>query len=168
MIDSLFLFVFLPNRLWVFWVHNFFSHDTPDLIWTKKSREYLSYPNPLFQNTAEDARVMSWWDYGYQIAGMANRTTLGKSVQIKIICISTTKFYTSRWKNKYVFFASRPTCFVSPTNDDKNCLFAVDNNTWNNSHIALVGKAMSSNESAAYEIMTDLDVDYVLGKIWKN
>ncbi len=45
----------------------------------------------------------------------------------------------------------------------KNIL--VDNNTWNNSHIALVGKAMSSNESAAYEIMTELDVDYVLGKI---
>lgn len=38
----------------------------------------------------------------------------------------------------------------------------VDNNTWNNSHIALVGKAMSSNESAAYEIMRSLDVDYVL------
>lgn len=38
----------------------------------------------------------------------------------------------------------------------------VDNNTWNNSHIALVGKAMSSNESAAYDIMTALDVDYVL------
>ena len=54
------------------------------------------------------------WDYGYQIAGMANRTTL------------------------------------------------VDNNTWNNSHIALVGKAMSSNETAAYKIMTDLNVDYVL------
>merc|ERR1711994_501125 len=68
----------------------------------------------LWQNTAEDARVMSWWDYGYQIAGMANRTTL------------------------------------------------VDNNTWNNSHIALVGKAMSSNETAAYSIMTELDVDYVL------
>merc|ERR1712123_387363 len=68
----------------------------------------------LWQNTPEDARVMGWWDYGYQIAGMANRTTL------------------------------------------------VDNNTWNNSHIALVGKAMSSNESAAYDIMTELDVDYVL------
>ncbi|KAF5274089.1 hypothetical protein FQR65_LT04487 [Abscondita terminalis] len=68
----------------------------------------------LSQNTDDNARVMSWWDYGYQIAGMANRTTL------------------------------------------------VDNNTWNNSHIALVGKAMSSNESAAYEIMTSLDVDYVL------
>ncbi|CAL2035993.1 unnamed protein product [Caenorhabditis brenneri] len=68
----------------------------------------------LRENTPEDARVMSWWDYGYQIAGMANRTTL------------------------------------------------VDNNTWNNSHIALVGKAMASNESAAYEIMTELDVDYIL------
>uniref|UniRef100_A0A8C6U482 Dolichyl-diphosphooligosaccharide--protein glycosyltransferase subunit STT3B n=1 Tax=Neogobius melanostomus TaxID=47308 RepID=A0A8C6U482_9GOBI len=68
----------------------------------------------LRQNTDEHVRVMSWWDYGYQIAGMANRTTL------------------------------------------------VDNNTWNNSHIALVGKAMSSNESAAYEIMRSLDVDYVL------
>nr|KAG5703788.1 hypothetical protein BaRGS_009586 [Batillaria attramentaria] len=68
----------------------------------------------LRQNTDDKARVMSWWDYGYQIAGMGNRTTL------------------------------------------------VDNNTWNNSHIALVGKAMSSNESAAYEIMRMLDVDYVL------
>ncbi|KAL1255007.1 hypothetical protein QQF64_013068 [Cirrhinus molitorella] len=65
-------------------------------------------------NTDQHVRVMSWWDYGYQIAGMANRTTL------------------------------------------------VDNNTWNNSHIALVGKAMASNESVAYDIMRLLDVDYVL------
>jgi len=68
----------------------------------------------LRQNTHDKARVMSWWDYGYQIAGMGNKTTL------------------------------------------------VDNNTWNNSHIALVGKAMSSNESAAYEIMRALDVNYIL------
>jgi dolichyl-diphosphooligosaccharide--protein glycosyltransferase len=68
----------------------------------------------LRKNTDENARVMSWWDYGYQIAGMANRTTL------------------------------------------------VDNNTWNNSHIAMVGKAMSSNESEAFKIMQSLDVDYVL------
>ena len=27
-------------------------------------------------NTPEDARIMSWWDYGYQIAQIANRTTL--------------------------------------------------------------------------------------------
>lgn len=27
----------------------------------------------LAQNTPTDARIMSWWDYGYQIAGMANR-----------------------------------------------------------------------------------------------
>ncbi|PAA62221.1 hypothetical protein BOX15_Mlig021416g1 [Macrostomum lignano] len=68
----------------------------------------------LRRNTHDRARVMSWWDYGYQIAGMANRTTL------------------------------------------------VDNNTWNNSHIALVGKAMASNETEAYKIMRMLDVDYVL------
>ncbi len=30
----------------------------------------------LRQNTKEDAVVMSWWDYGYQIAGMADRPTL--------------------------------------------------------------------------------------------
>lgn len=68
----------------------------------------------LSQNTDDKARIMSWWDYGYQIAGMANRTTL------------------------------------------------VDNNTWNNSHIALVGLAMASEEEKAYEIMQSLDVDYVL------
>lgn len=30
----------------------------------------------LRQNTKEDAVVMSWWDYGYQIAGMADRPTI--------------------------------------------------------------------------------------------
>jgi dolichyl-diphosphooligosaccharide--protein glycosyltransferase len=68
----------------------------------------------LRQNTAEDAVVMSWWDYGYQIAGMADRPTL------------------------------------------------VDNNTWNNTHIATVGKAMSSSEDIAYPILRKHDVSYVL------
>ncbi len=30
----------------------------------------------LRQNTKEDAVIMSWWDYGYQIAGMADRVTM--------------------------------------------------------------------------------------------
>jgi dolichyl-diphosphooligosaccharide--protein glycosyltransferase len=68
----------------------------------------------LRYNTPEDAKVMSWWDYGYQITAMANRTIL------------------------------------------------VDNNTWNNTHISLVGQAMASPEEKAYEIMRELDVDYVL------
>lgn len=68
----------------------------------------------LRRNTEKDAKIMSWWDYGYQIAGMADRPTL------------------------------------------------VDNNTWNNTHIATVGRAMSSNEEDAYEIMQKHDVDYVL------
>eukprot|EP01100_Stratorugosa_tubuloviscum_P015335 TRINITY_DN8745_c0_g1_i1.p1 TRINITY_DN8745_c0_g1~~TRINITY_DN8745_c0_g1_i1.p1 ORF type:complete len:722 (+),score=330.85 TRINITY_DN8745_c0_g1_i1:40-2205(+) len=70
--------------------------------------------NWLKHNTHQNAKVMSWWDYGYQIEAMANRTVL------------------------------------------------VDNNTWNNSHIALVGKAFASTEENAYEIMKSLDVDYVL------
>lgn len=68
----------------------------------------------LRMNTAEDAKVMAWWDYGYQIGGMADRTTL------------------------------------------------VDNNTWNNTHIATVGKAMASREDVSYEILKKHDVDYVL------
>ncbi len=30
----------------------------------------------LRQNTPEESKVMSWWDYGYQITAMANRTIL--------------------------------------------------------------------------------------------
>jgi len=37
----------------------------------------------------------------------------------------------------------------------------VDNNTWNNTHIATVGMAMSSPEKAAWEIYRTLDVKYV-------
>lgn len=68
----------------------------------------------LRQNTPKNAKVMSWWDYGYQIGGMADRPTL------------------------------------------------VDNNTWNNTHIATVGKAMSSREEVSYPILRQHDVDYVL------
>jgi dolichyl-diphosphooligosaccharide--protein glycosyltransferase len=46
----------------------------------------------LKMNTKKDAKILSWWDYGYQITGMGNRTVL------------------------------------------------VDNNTWNNTHIATVGR----------------------------
>ncbi|CAN4096323.1 unnamed protein product [Withania somnifera] len=38
----------------------------------------------------------------------------------------------------------------------------VDNNTWNNTHIATVGTAMSSPEKPAWEIFNSLDVKYVL------
>lgn len=68
----------------------------------------------LRQNSAEDAKIMSWWDYGYQLAGMTNRTTL------------------------------------------------TDNNTWNNTHIATVGKMLASNEENAYVLLRKHDVDYAL------
>ena len=68
----------------------------------------------LLQNTPSNDKIMSWWDYGYQIGGMADRPTL------------------------------------------------VDNNTWNNTHIATVGKAMSAREEVSYPILRQHDVDYVL------
>ena len=40
----------------------------------------------------------------------------------------------------------------------------VDNNTWNNTHIAQVGKAFASDESTAYDMLERLDVDYIL--VW--
>ncbi|KAI7981138.1 Dolichyl-diphosphooligosaccharide--protein glycosyltransferase subunit STT3A [Camellia lanceoleosa] len=38
----------------------------------------------------------------------------------------------------------------------------VDNNTWNNTHIATVGTVMLSPKKAAWEIFNSLDVKYVL------
>ncbi|KAI8121247.1 hypothetical protein FF38_13907 [Lucilia cuprina] len=86
------------------------SHDGGRIIFDDFREAYYW----LQMNTPEDARIMSWWDYGYQITAMANRTIL------------------------------------------------VDNNTWNNTHISRVGQAMASSEEKAYEIMRELDVDYVL------
>lgn len=68
----------------------------------------------LRRNTPDSAKVLAWWDYGYQLAGMADRTTI------------------------------------------------VDNNTWNNTHIATVGKAMALSEEDAYPVLRQLDTDYVL------
>ena len=65
-------------------------------------------------NTAPSARFMAWWDYGYQLSAIANRTVV------------------------------------------------VDNNAWNSTHIATVGKAFTGNETVAYDIMKRLDVDYVM------
>ncbi|KAE9333090.1 Dolichyl-diphosphooligosaccharide--protein glycosyltransferase subunit [Phytophthora fragariae] len=65
------------------------------------------------QNTPEGAKILSWWDYGYQITTLANRTVL------------------------------------------------VDNNTWNNTHIATVGRVLASREDDALPILRSLDVDYV-------
>lgn len=86
------------------------SHDGGRIIFDDFREAYYW----LRMNTPEDAKVMSWWDYGYQITAMANRTIL------------------------------------------------VDNNTWNNTHISRVGQAMASSEEKAYEIMKELDVNYVL------
>lgn len=38
--------------------------------------DYMDSYEWLKANTPDDARILSWWDYGYQITGIGNRTTL--------------------------------------------------------------------------------------------
>lgn len=113
-----YLFQFVLHCTWV--TSN--AYSSPSVVLASKNADgspaiiddYREAYYWLRMNTPEDAKVMAWWDYGYQIGGMADRTTL------------------------------------------------VDNNTWNNTHIATVGKAMASPEHASYEILRKHDVDYVL------
>ncbi|TFY70240.1 hypothetical protein EVG20_g2754 [Dentipellis fragilis] len=111
------LFFFVVHCTWV--TSN--AYSSPSVVLASHTENGLNLIDDfreayywLRQNTPETSVVMSWWDYGYQIAGMADRPTL------------------------------------------------VDNNTWNNTHIATVGKAMSSSEEVAYPILRKHDVDYVL------
>lgn len=115
---SYYLVVFVQHCTWV--TSN--AYSSPSVVLASRNPDgspaviddYREAYYWLRMNTPEDAKVMAWWDYGYQIGGMADRTTL------------------------------------------------VDNNTWNNTHIATVGKAMSSREEVSYEILRQHDVDYVL------
>jgi dolichyl-diphosphooligosaccharide---protein glycosyltransferase len=76
-IVSLFILplVFPENNNWV-------SHiDTPPIIFTGASaspptNDWLDTLEWLKLNTPEDAVIASWWDYGYWIQTMAERTTL--------------------------------------------------------------------------------------------
>ncbi|CAG8630119.1 12402_t:CDS:2, partial [Ambispora leptoticha] len=112
--------------LWIFtwhctWVTST-AYSSPSIVLASRAADGSNYIIDDFReayywlrkNTDYSAKILSWWDYGYQIAGMADRTVL------------------------------------------------VDNNTWNNTHIATVGRALASNENVAYEILRRHDVDYVL------
>ena len=115
---SIYLIMFVTHCTWV--TSN--AYSSPSVVLASRLADgsqhiiddYREAYQWLRQNTKEDAKIMSWWDYGYQIGGMADRPTL------------------------------------------------VDNNTWNNTHIATVGKAMSSREEVSYPIMRQHEVDYVL------
>ena len=97
------------------------GYSSPSIVLASRQQNGASYIFDDFregyrwmsQNTDADAKIASWWDYGYQSTAMSNRTVI------------------------------------------------VDNNTWNNTHIATVGRAMSSPERKAYNILRELDVNYV-------
>ncbi|KAK8797136.1 hypothetical protein WA158_004346 [Blastocystis sp. Blastoise] len=98
------------------------AYSSPSIVIASRRRDgsraimddYREAYSWMRMNTPEHSKFLSWWDYGYQMAGMGNRTVI------------------------------------------------VDNNTWNNTHIATVGRALASDEDRAYPILQSLDVDYVL------
>ena len=57
-------------------------HSNPTIVFGARLRsgeniivtDYLDTYNWVKENTPQDARVLAWWDYGYQINGIANRT----------------------------------------------------------------------------------------------
>ena len=49
------------------------NRNTGEVVVVDDYREAYHW---LRDHTPEDARVMAWWDYGYQITGIANRTTI--------------------------------------------------------------------------------------------
>lgn len=54
----------------------------------------------LRDNTPEDSRVMAWWDYGYQITGIAERTTIADG---------------NTWNHEHIATLGR--CMVSPVKE---------------------------------------------------
>jgi dolichyl-diphosphooligosaccharide--protein glycosyltransferase len=48
------------------------GHDGERIIFDDFREAYMW----LQKNTALDAKILSWWDYGYQITGMGNRTVI--------------------------------------------------------------------------------------------
>lgn len=115
---TFYLIFYVQHCIWV----NSNAYSSPSVVLASKNRDgspaiiddFREAYYWLRMNTEEDSKVMAWWDYGYQIGGMADRTTF------------------------------------------------VDNNTWNNTHIATVGKAMAVNEEKSEVIMRRIGVDYVL------
>lgn len=89
----------------------------------------------------QDAKVMSWWDYGYQITAMANRTILVDN---------------NTWNNTHISRVGQvgpalPCCLGQP--------FWAPCQHWLTPRLP---QAMASTEEKAYEIMRELDVSYVL------
>lgn len=58
--------------------------SNPQLVFKSKLRDgtetivsdYLDGYRWIAKNTPKDSRVIAWWDYGYQITGVANRTSI--------------------------------------------------------------------------------------------
>lgn len=101
-------------------VHTVYSYYHDFYSYTQQMSVGLSHPSLMFQarlndgteiivddyregywwlrdNTPQDARVMAWWDYGYQITGIGNRTTIADG---------------NTWNHEHIALLGR--CLTSP------------------------------------------------------
>eukprot|EP00798_Chlamydomonas_sp_ICE-L_P023012 gene23012-30203_t len=106
------------------WSQNFAKEmSSPSIVFNAQTSDgrivtvtdYLDSYKFLRSKTPKDARILAWWDYGYQITGIGRRTSLA------------------------------------------------DGNTWNQAHIALIGKMLTSSEQKAHRMIRHM-ADYVL--VW--
>ena len=114
---TLLLALYVRHSVWVAGEH----YSAPSIVLQSRMRDgsvkvfddFREAYSWMRHNIPADAKVASWWDYGYQATAMANRTVI------------------------------------------------VDNNTWNNTHIATVGRAMCLPEARSAAVFRSLDVEYV-------
>merc|ERR1712072_1216200 len=81
------LLIIMTIAAWDFFNHSHFMAERlsePQIIVRGRNRDGSTVVFDDFREsywwlrdqTPEDARVMAWWDYGYQINGVGNRTTV--------------------------------------------------------------------------------------------
>eukprot|EP01126_Amoeba_proteus_P024135 TRINITY_DN2428_c0_g1_i1.p1 TRINITY_DN2428_c0_g1~~TRINITY_DN2428_c0_g1_i1.p1 ORF type:complete len:609 (-),score=92.91 TRINITY_DN2428_c0_g1_i1:41-1867(-) len=77
---TLFLFLYVSHSTWA----TSEAYSSPSIVLSAKGMDGSRVIFDDFReaywwlrmNTPEDAHIMSWWDYGYQVTAMANRTVL--------------------------------------------------------------------------------------------
>ncbi|KAK9846648.1 hypothetical protein WJX81_008403 [Elliptochloris bilobata] len=111
-----------------------FAGYTVHSVWV--SAEMYSAPSIVLQSRSPDGSVHVFDDFREAYAWMRYNTPADSKVA-------------SWWDYGY------------QTTAMANRTVIVDNNTWNNTHIATVGRAMASPEEQAWHIYRSLDVDYV-------
>ncbi|KAE9464445.1 hypothetical protein C3L33_03612, partial [Rhododendron williamsianum] len=122
------------------------AYSAPSIVLTSQSNDGLH----VFDDFRE---AYAWLSHNTELDDKVSLSPLYTSLKsYKLLyAISVILFQVASWWD----YGYQTTAMANRT-------VIVDNNTWNNTHIATVGTAMSSPEKAAWEIFNSLDVKYVL------